>query len=99
MSDDRPTDSGYKISNRLLAQKGAAEPLSSTGVPLVLANIRNRAQTDDEYLTAAVMDATYDILTQPPRSSGPPKGPAPLTDLLDPALIDAARRGEDQPKE
>ena len=95
MNDDRPTDSGYKVSNRLLAQKGAAEPLSSTGVPLVLAKEKGPTQNDDEYLTGAVLDATFDILAQPPGSRQTPKGPAPLTDLLDPALIDAARQRRD----
>lgn len=90
-NDDKPTRGGYRVSSRLLAQKGGAEPLSSTGVPLVLAGDKGRTPTDEEHLTGAVVDATLGLLVERPRGRAP-QGPAPLTDLFDPTLIDAARR-------
>ncbi len=92
MIDDRPSHSGYHVLSRLLAKKGGAEPLLKTGNPLILATDKYGMQSDDEHLTDAVIAATLDILIERPRSGRAPQGAAPLTDLLDPALIDAARR-------
>ena len=92
MTEDRPSHSGYHVSSRVLAKKGGAEPLSNTGNPLILARDKYRTQTDDEHLTGAVINATLDILIPTPRGGRTPQGAAPLTDLLDVTLIDAARR-------
>ncbi len=91
MTDDRQSHSGYHISSRLLAEQGVAEPLSKSGSPLILASDKYGMQTDDEHLTEIVIDATLDILVERPRGGRAPRGAAPLTDLLDPTLIDAAR--------
>ena len=90
MIDDR--HSGYHVLSRLLAKKGGAEPLSKTANPIILANDKGGMQTDGEHLTDAVIDATLELLMEPPRSGRASRGAAPLTDLLDPTLIDAARR-------
>lgn len=92
MTDDRPGRSTYHVSSRVLARKGGAEPLPTTGKPIVLAAEYHRTATDDEHLTDAVTDATLEILMEPPRKGRAPRGAAPLTDLLDPALIEATRR-------
>jgi len=92
MTDDRPSHSGYHVSSRLLAKKGGAEPLSDRGNPLIIAGDKHRIQTDEEHLTDAVIDATLDILIERPRGGRARQGAAPLTDLLDPALTDVARR-------
>jgi len=42
-----------------------------------------------------VIKATLDILVASPRGVRAPQGVAPLTDLLDPTLIDVARRKRD----
>ena len=92
MTDDRPNRGGYHVSSRLLAKKGGAEPLSNSGISLILARDKQSLQTDDERLTDAVIDATLDLLKGPSGGGRAPRGAAPLTDLLDPKLIDAARR-------
>ena len=92
MTDDRPSHSGYHVWSRVLAKKGGAEPLSNTENPLILASDEQVIQTDDQRLTDAVIDATLDILIEPPRSGRAPQGAAPLTDLLDPTLVNALRR-------
>lgn len=95
MTDDRPDRGGYRIASRVFADKGAAEPLPSTGKPVVLATEHRRVPTDDEHLTEAVIDATLDILVERPRRGRAPRGAAALTDLLDPALVGAASRDRD----
>ena len=92
MTNDRPARGDYRVSSRLLAKKGGAEPLSNTGSPLILARDKDAAETDETRLTDAVIDATIDVLTEPPGRRRSPQAAAPLTDLLDPALIGAARR-------
>jgi hypothetical protein len=92
MTDDRPDHSGYHVSSRLLARKGGAEPLSDRGTPLIIAGDKHRIQMDDEHLADAVIDATLDILIERPQGGRARQGAAPLTVLLDPALIEAARR-------
>ena len=83
------------FSSRVLARKGGAEPLSTTGNPLILVRDKHDIQIDDVHLTDAVIDATLDILVAPPRTVRAPQAAAPLTDLLDPKLIGAARRKRD----
>jgi len=95
--DGRSSRSGYRVSTRLLATKGGAEPLSKPGNPFMLVKDNHVVRTDEERLTEAVIDATLDILMEPPSSAKAPRGAAPLTDLLDPKLIDAGRRKRPDP--
>ncbi len=92
MTNDGPGRSGFHVSTRMLAKKGGAEPLPTTGNPVILTSENQPIQTDDQHLMDAVIDATLDILIEPPRKRRSPQGAAPLTDLLDPTLIDSARR-------
>jgi hypothetical protein len=96
MTKGGPGRSGFHVSTRLLAKKGGAEPLPTTGNPIILSDDRQPIQTDGQYLTDAVIDATLDILVEPPRKGRPPQGAASLTDLLDPTLIDSGRRKTDE---
>ena len=93
MNDDQPRRSPYRVISRLLARKGNAEPLPTTGKPLVLATENHRIPTDDEHLVEAVTDATLEILNEPSRLRRSPRAAAPLTDLFDPALSQAFHRG------
>ena len=92
MTNDGPGRSGFHVSTRMLAKKGGAEPLPTTGNPVILTSENQPIQTDDQRLTDAVIDATLDILIEPPRRGRAAQGAAPLTDLLDPTLIESARR-------
>jgi len=95
--NDRSSRSGYRVTSHLLATKGGAEPLSKPGNPFMLVRDNHVVRTDEERLAEAVIDATLDILMEPPPGGRAPRGAAPLTDLLDPKLIDAARRKRPDP--
>ena len=92
MSDNPSNHSGYRISSGILAKKGTAEPLSKSAISLILASDKQAGDTDGERLTDAVMEATLELLTEPPDGNGKSKSVAALTDLLDPNLINVLRR-------
>ena len=92
MTEDPTVPGNYRISPSLLAKKGTAEPLSKSGLSLILANEKNAQPSDDRQMTNAVIESTLDLLLDDPGKSAKAKAASPLTDLLDPTLINAVRR-------
>ena len=88
VSSGPPNNKNYRLSARLLARKGGAEPLQARGGGLLLSR---DAETPEDELVAAVVNSTLDLLTARPKRGHAPKAPAALTDLIDPTLVDKRR--------
>ncbi len=90
MSSESPNNRNYRLSARLLATKGSAEPLQAKGGGVVLS--RGAEPTEDERLVEAVVGSTLDLLTACSKRGSSPKAPAALTDLFDPTLAGGIRK-------